>query len=442
VPTPVSRVRNRALHRGGRPLAWALLWLATAVALRAQGALDAAAPVGFPLQPGIWRLDGTDPALPHHDLEPLRTIVGKATVVGLGESIHTSGGYYEAKHRIFRYLVEKLGFRVIAFETPWLDGETANAYVQTCDGTADAATAGFFGVWRSSELSALVRWMCEWNSSHPSPKDKLSVYAFDVQWQAAEDAQALADFLARVGVDPTLEPYAGLERCRAAEAIFRPRGTVSEVEIAPCADSTDAVAAYFASHARTLPRLVGKVDFAWAKLRLAGLAAWVEEMRWYGRDFPRSFAARDRGMATLFQGIRALRHAKSKIALWAHNGHITQDANAYGLTTMGSFLAQELKGKYATVGLVSHRAAIDWPGVGCGAVEIPGPGSVEEILHDLGEPALLVDLRFPGASEPPIAPGQVYELNSTPMVPARAFNALVFLDRSRKMTPVAWVPCQ
>lgn len=316
-------------------------------------ATAAARTVGFPLQPGIWRLDGTDPDLPSADLEPLRGIVGKATVVGLGESIHTSGGYYEAKHRLFRYLVEKLGFRVIAFETPWLDGDTANAYVQTCDGDPDAATAGFFGVWRSAELSALIGWMCEWNRTHPKAKDKV-------------------------------------------------------------------------------------------KLRLAGLQSWLEEMVYYRSDFPRAYAARDRGMAALFQGIRTLRYSKAKVALWAHNGHITRDPAAYGLTTMGSHLDAALGKKYVILGLTSWEVSIDWPSVGCGPQPLrPSPFQpVENILHGFGEDALLVDLRFPGTSEPLLAPGGLYNVGNASMVPARAFDALVYLDRSRKMTPVAWAPCQ
>ena len=54
---------------------------------------------------------------------------------------------------------------------------------------------------------------------------------------------------------------------------------------------------------------------------------------------------------------------------------------------------------------------------------------------------MLVDLRFPGARDPLLAPGQLYELNDTVMVPARAFDFLVFLDRSHKMAPLAWPSC-
>jgi erythromycin esterase-like protein len=175
---------------------------------------DLAAKVGFPIEPGVWHLDGTDPTLPLDDLEPLRTIISsKVTVVGLGESIHTSGGYYEAKHRLFRFLVERMGFRAFAFETPWLAAETAEPYVQTCEGDPNTASRGFFGVWRSTELSALLRWMCEWNAGHPNPKDRVHVFGFDIQGQARPDVQALQEFLGRVGRDPEAEPWAGLERC-------------------------------------------------------------------------------------------------------------------------------------------------------------------------------------------------------------------------------------
>jgi erythromycin esterase-like protein len=404
--------------------------------------LELAAKVGFPVEPGVWHLDGTDPTLPLDDLEPLRTILGsKVTVVGLGESIHTSGGYYEAKHRLFRYLVEKMGFRAIAFETPWLAAETAEPYVQTCEGSPNTASRGFFGVWRSAELSALLGWMCEWNAAHPNPKDRVHVFGFDIQGQARPDVQALQEFLGRVGRDPAAEPWAGLERCGFVEGVFNFSLRVPEAEAAECDASVQAVEGLFVANARTFGRGARKVDFEWAKLRLAGLRAWLDEMIYNESDPQRSFAARDRGMAALLLGIRKLRYPKAKVAVWAHNGHITRDPEAYDLTTMGSFLDAELPGKYAVIGLVSHAAAIDWPPIGCGVHDVPGPGSVEELLHGLGEPALLVDLRFPGTSTPLLEPGRSYELNSTEMVPARAFDVLLFLDRSPKMTPLQWRPC-
>lgn len=70
------------------------------------------------LPPGFTRFDGTDDALPSGELAPLWALCGEARLVGLGESIHTSGGFYAAKHRLIRTMIEARGVRVIAFGTP------------------------------------------------------------------------------------------------------------------------------------------------------------------------------------------------------------------------------------------------------------------------------------------------------------------------------------
>lgn len=88
----------------------------------------------------IYALAGDDPRLTSNDdLEPLRMLIGDASVVGLGESYHTSAGFYRMKHRIFRFLVEEMGFRAFAIESLWQGAERANTYVQTCQGTPEQA---------------------------------------------------------------------------------------------------------------------------------------------------------------------------------------------------------------------------------------------------------------------------------------------------------------
>lgn len=145
---------------------------------------------GHPVLPGVYRLDGTDPGLPQADLEPLRKIVGRAPIVALGEAIHTSGGFYEMKHRVFRFLVEKMGFRAFAIETPWIDAERVSQYVQTCEGTPEAAIRGLFTVWQSAEVRDLVQWMCDWNRGHRRRQDKIHFFGFDIQ-QPEKDRPAL-----------------------------------------------------------------------------------------------------------------------------------------------------------------------------------------------------------------------------------------------------------
>src|SRR5262245_48144587 len=99
-----------------------------AAQLAKPAAVQAAAPA--PVMPGTWQLAGFDPGLPDTDLEPLRKLVGKAQIVSLGESHFASGGFHQVRHRVTRYLVENLGFRMFAIDSGRALAERTAAFVE------------------------------------------------------------------------------------------------------------------------------------------------------------------------------------------------------------------------------------------------------------------------------------------------------------------------
>src|SRR5688500_7629555 len=134
-----------------------LLCLITSVAfiaandIEAQSSSRRRAVGGPPARLDIYELAGYAPAIPTtDDLAPFGALVGDASVVGLGESWHSSGGFYLMKHRLFRYLVEENGFRAFAIESNWEAVERTNAYVQTCAGRAEDAIGAEHIVWQST----------------------------------------------------------------------------------------------------------------------------------------------------------------------------------------------------------------------------------------------------------------------------------------------------
>ncbi|HEX7182955.1 MAG TPA: erythromycin esterase family protein [Thermoanaerobaculia bacterium] len=399
-------------------------------------------PVGFPVLPGVYRLDGSDPSLPQADLEPLRQIIGNAPVVALGESIHTSGGYYEMKHRVFRFLVEKMGFRVFAFESPWTGAEQVSQYVQTCAGSPEEALRGLFGVWESAETRELVRWMCEWNRAHPRPRDKVHFFGFDMQ-QPEDDGPRLLAFLERIGIGPGDPRAVNIRRCDGVDDL-RSAGLVSAEQHEACHAGLQAIDELFRRDARTITRQTSKWDFEWAKINLVALRAWEDEAFYFNSDRQRATEARDAGMAYLFRAIRDLRYRNLRTAVWAHNFHIAEDAahSFWSNRTMGTPLREAFGNGYVTLALIARTAEIDWIGVGCGPTATAAAGSVEDLLHGLGHDYLLVDLSFPRVQEPFFIPGRTYRLNGTFMVPRQQFDGVIYLDHSRKMDPLTWPSCR
>lgn len=402
-------------------------------------------PGGFPVQPGIYRLHGTHPELPQDDLEPLRQILGNAAIVGLGESVHTSGGYYEMKHRVFRFLVEKMGFRAFAFESPWEDADRVAEYVATCAGSPEDALRGLFGVWQSAETRNLVQWMCDWNREHPKPQDKLVFFGFDIQ-QPDQDGPALLAFLERIGVGSDDPRVADVLKCDGVGSGTVWPDRIPDATHQQCLRGLAAVERLFDEEAERIAAETSATDLAYARLRLVGLRSWQGEAYYNGLlDPDRSNVSRDSGMAYALRALRELRHPNLKTAVWAHNYHLAKDAGAssWGIPTMGSYLREMFGSSYAVLALIANTVEIDWKGVGCGDLgRLRTARTVEKLLHDLGHEALLVDLDFPGGKPPFLVPGQTYRISENGMIPAQQFDGAFFLERSRKMDPLRWPSCR
>ena len=395
---------------------------------------------GLPIDQGLWRLNGSDPNLPYDDLEPLRRIIGGAQLVALGESTHASGGFYEMKHRTFRFLVEQMGFRALGMETPWVNAERVERYVQTCQGTPRQAVRGVFPIWRSTETEALAQWMCEWNQAHPD--DRVHFYGFDIQSQARADGSALLAFLQRLGIGDSDPRVAGVRVCDGVvEDWFFEELPYPPELYAQCIAALEDVAGYFDTQEKEIERQTSREDLAWARIRLVGLRAWEEEI--FETDLERSRNARDKGMAYVARAIRDLRFPHARTALWAHNVHIARTGiPIYFLGSMGSHLAAELGNNYRAIALTAREPRVDWWSLGlCGPVDqATGPGSLEHVLSVAGPgPGVLANLR---AQPPFLTPGATYRVGGDSIVPADHFDAVIHLDVSPEMHPTFWPACQ
>jgi erythromycin esterase len=104
----------------------------------------------------VIELATLDPAAPLEDLEPLRDLIGGARVVGIGESAHHVREYQLLRHRITRFLVERMGFTAFALESGFSEGLAVDRWVQGGDGDPTGLTYRFA---ESPETQAQLAWM-------------------------------------------------------------------------------------------------------------------------------------------------------------------------------------------------------------------------------------------------------------------------------------------
>lgn len=112
-------------------------------------------------------LSSLAPDAPLDDLEPLAGVVGEARVVALGENSHHVREFYQVRHRILRFLVERCGFTVYALEAPFTEGHVLDDWVRSGPGEVEqVASEGIaMSLGEVPELHETLAWMRSYNQA-------------------------------------------------------------------------------------------------------------------------------------------------------------------------------------------------------------------------------------------------------------------------------------
>jgi erythromycin esterase len=397
------------------------------------------------MPPGVHPFLGTDVSLPPGDLAPLFSLLAGASYVGIGESIHTSGGYYAVKRRLIQELVQQ-GVRVLAMETPRTPATRVERYLATtCEGSAkDALRETIFGVFADDNTAALFEWLCRFNQQHPS--DPVHFYGFDAQ-QPQDDLGQLTSFLRSGSAAVADSLLAGLASCRHDlygdfDPLTGRAKPYPAEEYDRCLAGLDALDRHIADHHRELVAATSAEAVALAEIASVSFRSWQPGLRFFDSDPPLSYEARDIAMHRIFARLRDLYFPGQRVAIWAHNYHLLANHQEVigddmaGVATFGGELRKEVGDDYQAIGLIGYRVEINWPGVGEGPIDLPSPLSVEAKLDQLDRPFLIVDPQSPW-----LGADRVYPLGGPgagKMVPAQQFRALVFLAHSPAMHALYW----
>jgi len=126
-------------------------------------------------------LDTVEPSHDVSDLRLLRSLIGSAKVVAIGEPGHGNHEPLSFRNRLFAFLVAEMGFTAIAIESGLSESERVQAFVAGGPGIASQITRDnlTYGFGNFQENVDLVRWIHDYNSD-PSHRRKVRFYGIDI----------------------------------------------------------------------------------------------------------------------------------------------------------------------------------------------------------------------------------------------------------------------
>ena len=114
------------------------------------------------------------------DLQPLKSLIGDARIVSLGECTHGSSEVFSMKHRMLEYLVKEKGFTIFSIEANMPEAYALNEYIIDGKGNPRKLLAGmYFWTWNTQEVLDMIEWMKKYNET---ATNKISFTGFDMQF--------------------------------------------------------------------------------------------------------------------------------------------------------------------------------------------------------------------------------------------------------------------
>ncbi|MEV0620575.1 erythromycin esterase family protein [Nonomuraea sp. NPDC050404] len=322
-------------------------------------------------------------------------MIGKATIVGLGESTHGTHEESVLKFRTLRRLVTEMGFRSIAWEEDWTTGVRINEYLLTGKGDLDALMREMTRTWHMREVRDVLAWLRAYNADH---EDKVQFVGVEYYATRSLAYDAVASYVTKAAPHrlAALQRHLRPIRPRHENAGENLRWYLGVADKKP-----------YIEHAKQVYRLVERLprnrEQELALQHARQILSWYEAF-----DLEDNYAYRDRRAAENLRWWQ--RRTGDKVAYWAASAHT---ANAPDLRVFlsgrplrfdsaGSHLRRWYGAAYRSIGFTFDHGTLH-TGEGCGTAPAPVPRPtadfVNRALGDAGRDTYALDLRTP-APEP------------------------------------------
>lgn len=286
------------------------------------------------------------------NLETLNKNFEGVRVVTLGEQTHFDGATFDEKVQLVKYLHEKLGFNILAFESGYFDCTKAAELLATGNSKGILKEA-VFGVWDNKSLTELEEYIL-YTKKTSAP---LIVTGFDAQFSGSLSKKYLFEdlsaFLKNIGAseiinDPDWINFeSALQRQIKYSNFYKKPSTIDTCLIGKFSRKISDLIPNYASAANE-----NRNEF------------WLKVVSNLKSDSKRRFSNenfRDSIMAENLLNLVEQKFKNDKVICWGATSHFIYNQKAIKskeyetLIPMGEYLRQKLKKSLFTVGFTSYQ---------------------------------------------------------------------------------------
>jgi len=386
------------------------------------------------------------------DLLPLKSVVGGARVVAIGEPNHGTHEPLALRNRLIRFLVEQMGFTAVALETGFTESFALERFVAGGPGELHNTVRDNFswGFGNFPENEELIQWIREYNAD-TNHYSKVRFYGIDLsgaQDGAFPQARKAVDFaialLARGDSAAAQSIREKLEPLLKKFSTWK-YASMSSAEREQLVAGFTEITAALERKRSSLVSLSSDEEYEWA-LHSVMVARQLNTMfelspttPWTKPGIPpdafRMAAAREMGMAGNVSWASKRERPNGRLVVFAHNNHVMNSSVTGGIwsafrqspSAMGKLLRPILGRDLVIIGGSS--------GAGTGGAPLKAePNNIDFALSQISLPLFILELR-PARDDRNVftwlsAPRSLHANIDTfvTVTPREAFDALYFVN--------------